>query len=127
MIDDNKNLVEMVKEYFLEHDKIEVTLCAYDGEEGLDKIINNKDNYDIVLLDLIMPKKDGLYVLEQIRERNMNVNVIVESSYNAPDVIRRVSEFGVNYYILKPFELVDLETRILDVFKIINSDVDRSQ
>ena len=122
MIDDNENLVEMVKEYFVDNDKIEVTMCAYDGEDGLDKIINEKDNYDIVLLDLIMPKKDGLYVLENIKERNMNINVIVETSYNAPDVIRKVSEYGVNYYILKPFELVDLETRILDVFKLVTSD-----
>ena len=93
-----------------------------DGEEGLDKIINEKDNYDIVLLDLIMPKKDGMYVLDQIKERNMNINVIEETSYNAPDVIRKVSEYGVNYYILKPFELIDLETRILDVFKVVTSD-----
>ena len=62
-----------------------------------------------------MPKKDGIYVLEQMREKNINKNVIVETSYNASDVIRQVSEFGVNYFILKPFDLKDVEKRIKDV------------
>ena len=45
----------------------------------------------------------------------MERKVIVLTSYNTPDIIRRVSELGVNYYILKPFELLDLEKRILEV------------
>ena len=64
-----------------------------------------------------MPKKDGLYVLEELKKRKQQKNIIVETSYNAPDVIRKVSEYGVNYYILKPFELQDLESRILEVFE----------
>ena len=121
MIDDNVSLVDMVREYFSDHKKIEIVDCAYDGEEGIKKIIENGDNYDLVLLDLIMPKKDGIYVLEELKKNNIVKNIIVESSYNEPKVIRRVSEYGVNYYILKPFELVDLESKILDVFEYINS------
>lgn len=121
MIDDNVNLTEMVKEYFSNHKKIEVVNAYYDGAEGLEAILSNKDNYDIVLLDLIMPKRDGLYVLEELKNRNITKNIIVESSYNSPEVIRRVSEYGVNYYILKPFELLDLENRILEVFEQLDS------
>ena len=52
-------------------------------------------------------------------------NIIVETSYNSPEVIRKVSEYGVNYYILKPFELPDLEGRILDIFtKNENKNID---
>ena len=50
MIDDNTNLVEMVKEYFTGHNKIEVTLTCKDGEEGLDAILNKSSEYDIILL-----------------------------------------------------------------------------
>ena len=64
-----------------------------------------------------MPKKDGVAVLEELKKKNITRNIIVETSYNSPEVIRNVSEYGVNYYILKPFELDDLENRILDVFK----------
>lgn len=114
MIDDNESLVEMVKEYFSDNDRITISLSALDGENGMKLIENNQDKYDVVLLDLIMPKKDGLYVLEQMTKKNLNKKVIVETSYNAPDTIRRVSEYGVNYYILKPYDLVDLEKRILE-------------
>lgn len=121
MIDDNVSLVDMVREYFSDHKRIEIVDCAYDGEEGLNKIVNSKDSYDLVLLDLIMPKKDGLYVLEELKKKNIVKNIIVETSYNEPKVIRKVSEYGVNYYILKPFELVDLESKILDIFEYVNS------
>ena len=117
MIDDNVSLTEMVCEYFKKNSKIEISKCCYDGEDGLKTIISENENYDLVLLDLIMPKKDGMYVLEELKNKNLIKNLIVETSYNAPDVIRKVSEYGVNYYILKPFELQDLENRILDVMK----------
>lgn len=121
MIDDNVNLTEMVKEYFKDHKKIEVVGSYYNGSDGLEAILDSKAEYDIILLDLIMPKRDGLYVLEELAKKNITKNIIVESSYNSPDVIRKVSEYGVNYYILKPFELTDLETRILEVSKQLDS------
>ncbi len=113
MIDDNKELIDAVCEYFKSSDLIEVSSCAYDGLEGLDRIQN--DTYDVIVLDLIMPKKDGIYVLEKMKENNVDKKVIVATSYNAAEVIRQVSEFGVNYYILKPFDFIDLEHRILDL------------
>lgn len=116
MIDDNQNLVDMVKEYFENHNRIDVVLSCKDGEEGLDTIINKGDEYDIILLDLVMPKKDGLYVLDELNKRGLEKNIIVETSYNEPKVIRKVSEYGVSYYILKPFDLTDLEKRILEIF-----------
>ena len=115
MIDDNVNLVEMVKEYFKQNNNIEITFTAHDGLEGFEQVKKYKDQFDIILLDLIMPKKDGLYVLEQIKANNINCNVIVETSYNAQEVIREVSDYGVNYFILKPFELEDLEKRIIEI------------
>lgn len=115
MIDDNRQLVDMVSEYFQDNSKIEVSLSCKDGEEGLNAIINEQDKYDIILLDLVMPKKDGLYVLDELNKRGIEKNIIVETSYNEPKVIRKVSEYGVNYYVLKPFELSDLENKIIDI------------
>ena len=114
MIDDNVNLINMVKEYFINSSKICINLEAYDGLEGIRLIENRQNDYDLIILDLIMPKKDGMYVLEEMKKRNINKKVIVATSYNAADTIRQVSEYGVNYFILKPFELDDLEKRILD-------------
>ena len=116
MIDDNIELIKAVSEYFSSSNKIEVTYKAYDGKEGMDLIEKEKDNFDLIILDLIMPNKDGMYVLEQMKQKNINKNVIVATSYNAMEVIREVSEYGVNYYVLKPFDLDDLEKRILDIY-----------
>ena len=120
MIDDNIALTEMVKEYFKDSSEIEIVECCYNGEEGIKKIDELEGKYDVILLDLIMPKKDGISVLEDLKERNIHKNIIVETSYNSPEVIRNVSEYGVNYYILKPFDLPDLEKRILDIFKAVS-------
>jgi two-component system response regulator (stage 0 sporulation protein A) len=127
MIDDNINLVNMVHEYFSKSKNIELTLKAYDGQEGIEMVEKEQNNYDVIILDLIMPKKDGIYVLEEMQKRGINKKVIVATSYNASEVIRQVSEFGVSYFILKPFELCDLEKRILDYAKeksVVGKNID---
>lgn len=114
MIDDNLELIKMVKEYFSDHASIDISLEAHDGIEGMKLIKERQDDYDVVILDLIMPKKDGLSVLQEMKDSNIDKNVIVLTSYNAGDMIRKVSEMGIKYFILKPFELSDLEKRVMD-------------
>ena len=115
-VDDNESLIGMLEEYFKDHEKIKIVNHAYNGLDAIKVIEENKDNFDVLLLDLIMPKKDGIAVLRDLKENNINRNIIVATSYNAPDTIRKVSEYGVTYYILKPFDLPDLEDKILDTF-----------
>ena len=88
MVDDNVNLVGMVKEYFKNHDVISIDYTANDGLEGMKVIEEKKDEIDAVILDLIMPNKDGMYVLETMKSRKISLPVIVATSYNASDVIR---------------------------------------
>ena len=117
MGDDNVNLVKMVSEYFKNKDNISLEFVAHDGKEGIELIEEKQNEFDVLLLDLIMPKKDGLYVLEEMKKRGINKNVIVETSYNTQEVIKQVSDYNVNYFILKPFELDDLESRIMGISK----------
>ena len=114
MIDDNKQLVDMVKEYFSSHAVISVDFVANDGTSGIEVIKNNLGQFDLILLDLIMPKKDGICVLEEIKDIKNLPKIIVLTSYNTPEIIRKVSSLGVNYFMLKPFELPELEKRILE-------------
>ena len=115
MVDDNISLVNMIKEYFSSHDSIEISFVANDGMQGIELIEKEMGNFDVLLLDLIMPNKDGLYVLKEMKKRNITVKTIVETSYNSPEIIREVSELGATYFVLKPFELVDLEDRIKQI------------
>lgn len=117
MIDDNIELVKMVKEYFNKHavSDIEIVLEANNGEEGLNLIEKRQEEYDLILLDLVMPKKDGKSVLESMKKKNIDKKVIVLTSYNSPEMIRKTSELGISYFILKPFELKELENVIEEV------------
>ena len=71
-----------------------------------------------------MPNKDGIYVLEEMKKKSIDKPVIISTSYNSDDMIRRVSEYGVQYFLLKPYELSDLENRILE---LCNSDFKESK
>lgn len=113
LIDDNIELVTMIKEYFTDHQSIAVVAEANDGEKGLE-LIKDENLYDVAVLDLIMSKKDGLSVLEDMNKLGINKKVIVLTSYNSPEMIRKISEMGVQYFILKPFDLSELEKRIMD-------------
>lgn len=112
VVDDNKSLVDMVKEYFSSHAVIEIEDVAYNGKDALSLI--SKKKYDLVLLDLIMPGMDGIKLLEELRKREINQKIIILTSYNSPEVIRKVSGLGIKYFMLKPFELSELEDKILE-------------
>ena len=120
VIDDNKNLVMMIKEYFKDNADISIVLEANDGNEGIRLIESKQKDFDLILLDLIMPGKDGISILEYLNELKINKKVIVLTSYNTQEVIRKVAEMGVNYFMLKPFELSDLEKKIVSVMDDIN-------
>ena len=117
VIDDNKDLLNMVKEYFKKVPNIDVVLEAKDGSEGILLIDTKKEEFDMILLDIIMPNKDGISVLEHIYNNRIDKKVIVITSYGAQDTIQRVSELGASYYILKPFELSFLEEKIKEIMQ----------
>ena len=105
----------MKEEYFSDNEKIKVVKKAYSGLEGIKVIDKNRNDYDVIILDLIMPNKDGIYVLDEMKKRGINKPVIISTSYNQDEMIRKVSEYGVRYFLLKPYDLTDLESRILEL------------
>lgn len=115
VVDDNKNLVDMIEEYFKNNNDITVSLKGYDGVEGLELIKEKQNDYDVIVLDLIMPKKDGIYVLEEMKKLGINKKVIVSTSYNSPEIIRKISEMGVSYYLLKPYDMQELDKRVIEL------------
>ena len=122
LVDDNVALIDMVKEYFNDRAGFEVVNVAYNGEDGMNYLKEHGDMFDVMILDLIMPVKDGVSVLEDMKNLNINKKVIVLTSYNTQDMIRKVSELGVNYFILKPFDLCELEKRITEASNSIVSE-----
>ncbi len=112
MIDESKEFIEVIRKNLRQHAGIEVVLEANDGEEGLSLIQTKQNEYDLIIMDLVLPRKDGVSVLEAMQNSGIRKNVIVLTSYNSQDMIRRVSSLGVDFYMLKPFDMLDLEKRI---------------
>lgn len=110
--DDNKEFTEILQEYILRENDIELVGIAYNGEEIL-TIIEAKSP-DVIILDLIMPHLDGIGVLERL---NVGSNVkrpkiVMLTAFGQENITQRTVELGADYYVLKPFNMEVLISRI---------------
>ena len=107
LVEDDEKVVDMVK-FRLQANSYDVEV-AYDGEEGLAKAISFKP--DLILLDLMLPKKEGLEVLRDLRMSDSSlreVTVIILSALKDTSKIIKAEELGAVDYIMKPYEVKDL-------------------
>lgn len=112
VVDDEKLIVKGIR-FSLEQDGMEVD-CAYDGEEAL-QMAKNKE-YDMVLLDLMLPKVDGLSVCQQIREFSNVPIVMLTAKGDDMDKIMGL-EYGADDYITKPFNILEVKARIKAIMR----------
>jgi len=110
--DDNKEFCEVLKEHLSNQDDMAVTGVANNGLEALD-IIKDQEP-DVVVLDIIMPHLDGIGVLEKLCSAGFSQKpkVIMLTAFGQETMTQRAVELGADYYILKPFDLEVLSTRI---------------
>lgn len=107
-VDDEEQILDLLK-YNIEKEGY-AFISAQDGEEGLEKVINEKP--DLVLLDVMLPKMDGLSVCRKIRQEQINVPVIMLSAKGEEiDKILGL-EIGADDYMTKPFSTRELIARI---------------
>ena len=90
---------------------VDNVICAEDGQEGYDSYLANKP--DIILLDIQMPKLDGISLAKKIREVDNEVKIIITSSYADQDKLLAAIELSLVKYILKPIEPNILQETIL--------------
>ena len=81
VVDDSMEFTSSVEKYFKDNVSIDIVNVISDGSEVINYLQNSNENIDIILLDLILPGKDGLEILEDLKERKINKPVIVLSSY----------------------------------------------
>lgn len=113
VIDNNESMTKDVEKYFSSHEVIEVVACKKDGEEGLRYILNNYNNIDVIVMDLILPNLDGLFILGELEKREINKNIIITTSFKDDRIMEEANQYGVDYYMLKPINFMSLEKRIL--------------
>lgn len=112
VVDDEKLIVKGIR-FSLEQDGMEVD-CAYDGEEALEKIKDKE--YDIVLLDVMLPKLTGFEVCQQVREFSSVPIVMLTAKGEDMDKILGL-EYGADDYITKPFNILEIKARIKAIIR----------
>lgn len=113
VVEDEERLLESIREGLVHSGYVVDT--ALDGEEGSFMAFTN--DYDLIILDINLPKKDGFEILREIRERDREVNIIMLTALS--DVDDRVKGFdlGANDYVLKPFHFEELKARIRSLLR----------
>ncbi|ADY56381.1 response regulator receiver protein [Syntrophobotulus glycolicus DSM 8271] len=110
--EDNKNLCQILQDYIQRDDNFELVGMAYNGLEAWEQI--QKQDPDLVIMDLVMPNLDGLEVLERINGR-ASINrpkIIMLTAFGHETLTHQAMVMGVDYFILKPFDLEILGKRI---------------
>ena len=112
VVDDEKLIVKGLK-FSLVQDDMEVD-CAYDGEEAL--TLAKQNSYDIILLDVMLPKMDGFEVCQMIREFSDVPIIMLTAKGDDMDKILGL-EYGADDYITKPFNILEVKARIKAIMR----------
>ncbi len=112
VVDDEKLIVKGIR-FSLEQDDMQVD-CAYDGEEALQYARDNQ--YDMILLDVMLPKLTGFEVCQQIREFSTVPVIMLTARDDDMDKILGL-EYGADDYITKPFNILEVKARIKAIMR----------
>lgn len=108
LVEDDEKISKLVKE-LLEEDSYHVTQ-SFDGDDGYSKIIENK--YDLILLDIMLPKLNGYKVCRQVRSAGITTPILMLTAKSGEYDLEEGLDTGANDYLKKPFSSIELKARI---------------
>ncbi len=120
IVDDNKELIQLLQDYINNQEDIEIVGIAYNGQDCLSMVEKLKP--DVLLLDIIMPHLDGIAVLEKLREKDLPTKIIMLTAFGQEDVTKKAVELGASYFVLKPFDMEQLVNQIRQVYRTDSHD-----
>lgn len=103
----------------------EVVNIYTDGQDAIDNSIT--DNPDVVLLDVLLPTKDGLEVVRELKKTLINTKFVVSSSFNNPSIVSKAIELGVDYFMIKPIDMSVFAKRVREMTNINDKSVQSAQ
>ena len=127
VIDNDQFTTNQLKNYFSSHAVMNVVKVIENGEEGLNYILNNRDSFDCLILDLLLPSKDGLTILETLKEKRIDKKIVILSAFKDNKIMEDITKYNVDYYMMKPFSLESLELRLKDILvskKVIDKNTE---
>lgn len=118
LADDNKEFCSILSDYFSKIDNMQIVGIAHDGNQALNLIEKNEP--DLLILDIIMPYLDGLGVMEKMKNLELKKypKIIILSAVGQERITQMAINLNADYYILKPFDLNTLHKRIDELFSV---------
>lgn len=116
LVEDNPGDVLMVREAIRTRRLLVDVVVAHDGEEALKVVNDYKFEPDVVILDMNLPRMNGLKFLERFRRREFTPVIVFTSSAN-PNDNKRALELGAREYIIKPLDLIDYTNTVADALE----------
>ncbi len=117
VVDDNEAVIRSVKEYFKNSSTVKVVSSFNNGRDALDYLLEEKNAYDMLIIDVFLSHYDGLKILEELNTAQIKKQIIVLSSFKDDFTIRKAQFYGANYFMLKPVNMEVIEERICDLME----------
>lgn len=114
LANENAEETKIISEKLTEENLFSQINVTTNGKEALDLV--KAEDYDLVVLDLVLPNIDGFEIIEQAKNKNIRTKFIVISSLSSDTFIKKATSFGVDYYMLKPVSEDLLVKRVKDLF-----------
>ncbi len=122
IVEDEKQMADFIS-LELKHEGYEVEIC-YDGEQGYNKAIEN--SYDIILLDIMLPKINGIEVCRKIRKKKDTPIIMLTAKSDVMDKVNGL-DTGADDYLTKPFEIEELLARIRVILRRKKNDINKEK
>jgi len=117
IVDDENEILNMLQRFLSRNPAYNVT--TYSNPVVAVNSINESSDYDLVLMDIMMPQMNGLDALEKIIEKNSEQKVIMMTAYSTLDNVLKSQKFGAIQYIMKPFDsLQAVEKKISEILSV---------
>lgn len=120
IVDDSSQMKNLCEKHFQENTNFEIREI-YDGTKAIDETKNFLP--DVVVLDLVLPGRDGFSILEELKSQNLCQKVIICSALSNENFIHKALNLGADYFLSKPCQFSDLENAIYEVTKNQNTKV----
>lgn len=122
VIDEDLDLVRDVKEYFSSSTVVEVNYVGTNGIEGLKLAQENMNKIDLVIMDTLLSGRDGISLLDEFRKMKAEFKIVLTSSVKNSLVFNNLENFNVNYIMLKPYNVQDLDVVAEGLFNSVIDD-----
>lgn len=118
MVDHSESTIREVKKYFSSLSSVCIKKSFMNGKEAMADLLENSNNYDVVLMNPILPSLDGIGILKEMRDNNLKQKVIIYADYFNKDMIRMLADYNVSFYLLNSISMDVLAERIVDASKL---------